>query len=63
MTVNPELVFKDLGPQKPYERVLTTSVNGSKVTLCFKDDSHGKNMKNIVVSLKDAYAQRVKNWA
>lgn len=61
--MSPELVFEDLGPQKPYERVLTTTVNDSKVTLCFRDDSHGKNIKNIVDSLKDSYAQRVKNWA
>ena len=57
-----KLHYEDLGVYEGYDRVLRTTVNGNKVTLCFKDESQGKNIQNIVKSLKDAYSQRVKKW-
>lgn len=57
-----KLHYEDLGVYDGYDRVLRTTVNGNKVTLCFKDESQGKNIQNIVKSLKDAYSQRVKKW-
>lgn len=59
---NAPLHFEDQGAVPPYERVLTATVNDSKITLCFQDQSHGQNLKDIVQSLKDAYDQRVKKW-
>ena len=57
------ITFADKGRQGEYERVLTATVSDAAVTLCFQDKSHGKNLQNIEESLKDAYQQRVKNWA
>jgi len=57
-----KLHYEDLGVYDGYDRVFRTTVNGNKVTLCFKDESQGKNIQNIVKSLKDAYSQRVKKW-
>ena len=57
-----KLHYEDLGVYDGYDRVFRTTVNGSKVTLCFKEESKGKNIQNIVKSLKDAYGQRVKKW-
>ena len=58
-----KLLFTDHGAQADYDRVLTTKVDGCQVTVCFLNLSHGKNLENIERSLKDAYAQRVKNWS
>ncbi len=58
-----KITFTDKGPQGEYERILTATVAGSPVTLCFQDKSHGKNLEAIAASLKDAYRQRVKNWS
>ena len=57
-----KLHYEDLGVYDGYDRVFRTTVNDSKVTLCFKDKSQGENIQNIVKSLKDAYSQRVKKW-
>ena len=62
MIMNAPLHFEDHGAAPPYERVLTATVNASKITLCFQDQSHGQNLEDIVQSLKDAYNQRVKKW-
>lgn len=56
------LKYEDLGPQDGYDRVLRTTVNGNKVTLCFNDESQGENVQNIVKLLKDSYQERVERW-
>ena len=57
-----KLKYEDLGPQDGYDRVLRITVNSNKVTLCFKDESQGENVQNIVKLLKDSYQERVERW-